>query len=691
MRFIRSIDIGKKILVLVTLCFMLTLVQAGSASTVTVQDAGVTSIGGTANVEIRLDSAPAGLSGYNITFSLSNPGIAEITQVTFPSWAGVTQTSTFPSDQVWLKALDLMNTAGSSNILLATLTIRGDAAGTTNVVPTVNQLDDDTGGIILSATDPGVFTVTVPQQNRAPELTAIGNKNVNEGQLLQFTVTATDPDGDSLSYSTSALPSGAQFNPTTRVFTWTPGVTQSGSYPVTFTVSDGLLTDSEQITISVGNVNRAPELTAIGNKNVNEGQLLQFTVTATDPDGDSLTYSTSALPSGAQFDPATKIFTWTPGVTQSGSYPVTFTVSDGLLTDSEQITITVTDVQENLAPELSPIGNKNVNEGQLLQFTVTASDPDGDSLTYSTSALPSGAQFDPITRIFTWTPGVTQSGSYPVTFMVSDGSIEDSEIVTITVLDKGVLDAAFLMDITSGTAPLVVHFSDQSSGNVRFRVWSFGDGSFSFEKNPVHTYRETGTYTVRLRVWDGKIVDTEVKTDCITVTQPELQADFTADTTSGTAPLKVRFMDASTGNVRYRTWYFGDGDTSHAQNAVHTYREAGTYTVRLVVSDGRGTDTEVKTDYITVTRPELLADFTADTTSGTAPLKVRFSDTSSGKVQFRVWSFGDGSSSFEKNPVHTYREAGIYTVRLTVYGKGDLDTETKTAYIRVSRPNSRNR
>ena len=83
---------------------------------------------------------------------------------------------------------------------------------------------------------------------------------------------------------------------------------------------------------------------------------------------------------------------------------MTFTVSDGLLTDSEQITITVTDVPENLAPEFSPIGNKNVNEGQPLQFTVTATDSDGDSLTYSTSALPSGAQFDPATRIFTWTP-----------------------------------------------------------------------------------------------------------------------------------------------------------------------------------------------------------------------------------------------------------------------------------------------
>ena len=88
--------------------------------------------------------------------------------------------------------------------------------------------------------------------NRPPVLDAIGNRSVNEGQLLTFTVTASDPDGDALTYSASNLPSGANFNTTTHVFTWTPGYGQAGSYPnVHFEVMDGSLSDSEDITITV--------------------------------------------------------------------------------------------------------------------------------------------------------------------------------------------------------------------------------------------------------------------------------------------------------------------------------------------------------------------------------------------------------------------------------------------------------
>ena len=88
--------------------------------------------------------------------------------------------------------------------------------------------------------------------NRPPVLDAIGNRSVNEGQLLTFTVTASDPDGDALTYSASNLPSGANFNTTTHVFSWTPAYGQAGSYPnVHFAVTDGSLSDSEDITITV--------------------------------------------------------------------------------------------------------------------------------------------------------------------------------------------------------------------------------------------------------------------------------------------------------------------------------------------------------------------------------------------------------------------------------------------------------
>ena len=86
----------------------------------------------------------------------------------------------------------------------------------------------------------------------APVFDPIGSKTVNEGQLLQFTVSATDPDSDPLTYSAVLLPSGANFNPTTRTFSWTPIKKQAGTYAnVAFSASDGISVDTEDITITV--------------------------------------------------------------------------------------------------------------------------------------------------------------------------------------------------------------------------------------------------------------------------------------------------------------------------------------------------------------------------------------------------------------------------------------------------------
>lgn len=108
-------------------------------------------------------------------------------------------------------------------------------------------------------------------------------------------------------------------------------------------------------------LNHAPVLAPIGAQTVNEGQLLSFTVSASDPDGDILTYSATGLPAGATFDPATKTFNWTAGYDQAGSYSVVFSVSDGSLIDSEQVTITVTNVTATAQIQTLMIGIQNLN------------------------------------------------------------------------------------------------------------------------------------------------------------------------------------------------------------------------------------------------------------------------------------------------------------------------------------------
>ena len=288
-------------------------------------------------------------------------------------------------------------------------------------------------------------STTIGSTNQPPVLNSIGSKSVDEGDLLTFTVTASDPDGDGLTFSASSLPTGASFNPSTRVFSWTPGFGSAGNYNVTFTVTDDgspAESDSEVVTISVGNINRPPVLGTIGSKSVDEGSLLTFTVTASDPDGDGLTFSASNLPTGASFNPSTRVFSWTPGFGSAGNYNVTFTVTDDgspAESDSEVVTITVGNV--NRPPALNPIGSKSVDEGNLLTFTVTASDPDGDGLTFSASNVPTGASFSPSTRVFSWTPAFGDAGNYNVQFTVTDNGTppeSDIEIVTITVVDPAV-------------------------------------------------------------------------------------------------------------------------------------------------------------------------------------------------------------------------------------------------------------
>ncbi|MBI4598265.1 MAG: putative Ig domain-containing protein [Candidatus Omnitrophica bacterium] len=180
--------------------------------------------------------------------------------------------------------------------------------------------------------------------------------------------------------------------------------------------------------------NQPPTLDVIGNKSVAEGSTVAFTINGHDPEGGVVTYAASGLPQGASFNPATRLFSWTPSYTQAGRYTVTCTATDPEgLTASQTSTITVTNV--NRPPVLAPIGNKTVELRQTVNVTISATDPDGDALTYKTSVLPPGASFDAATRTFRWTPTSPSVfvGRHSVTFTVSDGALTDGEIIWILV------------------------------------------------------------------------------------------------------------------------------------------------------------------------------------------------------------------------------------------------------------------
>ncbi len=296
-------------------------------------------------------------------------------------------------------------------------------------------------------------------------------------------------------------------------------------------------------------------------------------------------------------------------------------------------------------------------------------------------------------------------GSLTVSFFVSGMPAECREYGTgiwletfpfesgmVTNLDLNVSEIFLVADFsaseTLGVAPFNVQFTDRSTGPHSTWEWNFGDGGTSAQQNPVHQYAAPGTYTVSLTVRDPATssADTETKPGYITVTElpPPPVAAFTANVTSGDAPLAVRFTDLTTGSPFEWGWSFGDGGTSSVQNPVHTYANPGVYTVSLSIRGISGIDSETKPGYITVRTPVPTANFTANRTEGVAPFAVAFTDLSTGYPQQWTWNFGDGGISGTQNPVHTYNSAGIFTVTLTVENSAGTDSLVRRDYINVT-------
>jgi hypothetical protein len=341
-------------------------------------------------------------------------------------------------------------TFSASNLpAFASLTDHGNGSATLHLTP--SYTDSGTHENITfsvsdgSLSDTETITITVNNVDRPPVLDLIGNKTIDEAAALSFSILATDPDGEEITYTAENLPQGATFDANTRTFSWTPDYTQAGEYPnITFTATANSLSDSETISISVNNVNRPPLLDDISDITIEELKVCEITLNATDPDGGALSFSATNLPAFAVFTDngnGTALLHLAPQAGTAATYPnIHFTVTDGSLTDEEVITITVQPAPHNHAPELTPIGNQSVAEGEVRDINISATDIDGDNLTFSASSLPSFAQLTDNangTATLRLNPGYAAAGTYGnIEVRVTDNApaaLSDSETFTIEV------------------------------------------------------------------------------------------------------------------------------------------------------------------------------------------------------------------------------------------------------------------
>ena len=235
---------------------------------------------------------------------------------------------------------------------------------------------------------------------------------------------------------------------------------------------------------------------------------------------------------------------------------------------------------------------------------------------------------------------------------------------------------------------LACQFTDASTddGSVTAWSWNFGDGGTSGEQSPAHAFATAGTYTVTLTATDNEGATAQASRQVTAGTTPPQnqppRAEFDVDCTQ----LTCVFSDRSTDDrgVTAWAWDFGDGTSSTERNPTHLYSTPGTFTVRLTVTDGDGAQ-DSKTHDAHAEAPPPPPDNkapVADFDMHCDHLACSFTDRSKdddGVVVSWHWDFGDGETSIQPSPDHTYASRGHYQVSLTVTDDGGAsDTRTRT-------------
>ena len=391
-----------------------------------------------------------------------------------------------PTRPAWLtlSGATLSGTPGQANV------------GTHNVTITVS---DGTAAPVAQS-----FQIVVANVNDPPVFTSTAPTAATQGVAYTYTATASDPDGNTLTFAAPTRPAWLTLSGAT--LSGTPGQANVGTHSVTLTVSDGTAAPvAQSFQIVVADANDPPVFTSTAPTAATQGVAYTYTATATDPDGNTLTFAAPTLPAWLTLSGAT--LTGTPGQANVGTHSVTLTVSDGTAAPvAQSFQIVVADAND--PPVFTSTAPTAATQGAVYTYTATANDPDGNTLTFAAPTLPAWLTLSGAT--LSGTPAQANVGTHSVTITVSDGTAapvaQSFQIVVADVNDAPVFTSTAPTAATQAVLYTYTATANDPDGNTltfaapTLPAWLTLSGA-TLSGTPAQA--NVGTHAVTITVSDG--------------------------------------------------------------------------------------------------------------------------------------------------------------------------------------------
>ena len=512
----------------------------------------------------------------------------------------------------------------------------------------------------------------------------------------------SDPDGDTLSVASTTEPlHGTLFGSGVVGLLYTPNPDYSGPDSFTYTVTDGSLTDTATVFITVNPVNDPPDAVDdfLSTPEDTPRSIIFNTdllPNDSDPDGDSLSVASWTQPlHGTLTGSGVVGLTYSPDTDYSGPDSFTYTVTDGSLTDTATVFITVDPVNDPpvaLDDTFIVAEDTDLALSRAQDLLINDSDPEGDSLAIVAFGPASNGTVIPSPGQVTYRPNPNFFGIDSFTYTVTDGSLTDTATVFITVNPVNdppdAMDDAFVVGqdtdlVLSRAQDLLINDTDIDGDTLA--ITAFGSaqngvvipspGQVTYRPNPGFVGSDSFTYTAS----DGDLTDTAT----VSVQVLDTQAPVAVITDPPTCQLTTCTFDGSQSadnvSIVSYIWTFGDGSGGNGAIVPHTYSPPGTFTVTLTVTDTAGNQDTAELTF-TPDEPPTAA-FTFQCDNLTCSFDAATSADDQGIASY-AWTFGDATGGQGISTNHGYFQDGFYAVTLIVTD-GSGQTDSLTQMVRV--------